>query len=156
MFYPMKTCMRPVEVVKELRKPVIIIPDDFLLMSKIDEVQKLLKLMLNHRSDQRLSSAALLNSELLPISEMEPVELHYNLNKSECGVVVFDDFFLNRPMQLKNTYNASSFGFRHFKMHSLFIIRSDKQCTTQFFGPLLVILQTDAAMHSKRAYSRCQ
>ncbi|KRZ03199.1 hypothetical protein T11_8936 [Trichinella zimbabwensis] len=55
-----------------------------------------------------------------------------------------------------NVDNASSFGFRHFKMHSLFIIRSDKQCTTQFFGPLLVILQTDAAMHSKRAYSRCQ
>ncbi|KRZ78735.1 Serine/threonine-protein kinase GCN2 [Trichinella papuae] len=81
MFYPMKTCMRPVEVLKELRKPVIIIPDDFLLMSKIDEVQKLLKLMLNHWSDQRPLSAALLNSELLPISEMEPVELHYNLNK---------------------------------------------------------------------------
>ncbi|KRZ26437.1 Eukaryotic translation initiation factor 2-alpha kinase 4, partial [Trichinella pseudospiralis] len=81
MFYPMKTCMQRVDVLKELRKPEIIIPDDFLLVSKSDQLQKLLKLMLNHRSDQRPSSAALLNSELLPISEMEPVEFHHNLNK---------------------------------------------------------------------------
>ncbi|KRY88495.1 hypothetical protein T4D_16506, partial [Trichinella pseudospiralis] len=53
-----------------------------------------------------------------------------------------------------NVDNASGFGFRHFKMHSLFIIRSNKQRTTQFFGSLLVILQTDAAILSKRAYSR--
>ncbi|KRZ59705.1 Eukaryotic translation initiation factor 2-alpha kinase 4, partial [Trichinella nativa] len=81
MLYPMKTSMQRADVLVELRKPEIIIPDDFLLMSKGDEVKKLLKLMLDHRSEQRPSSAALLNSDLLPISEMEPFEFHYNLSK---------------------------------------------------------------------------
>ncbi|KRX93912.1 hypothetical protein T4E_11113 [Trichinella pseudospiralis] len=66
MFYPMKTCMQGVEVQKELRKPVIIILDDFLLLSKIDEL------------------AALLHNEHVQISEMEPVEEYLNDDKLIC------------------------------------------------------------------------
>ncbi|KAJ2890840.1 eukaryotic translation initiation factor 2-alpha kinase, partial [Coemansia aciculifera] len=148
MCYPLNTAMERANVLHNLRKPEIVFPDDF-PAEKMQLQYRIIKHLLNHNPRARLSSAELLESDLLPPKMedeyiRETIKTIANPSQPYFAKLMESLFALSTDKHIDATFDYRSNDIQAEQLNAVFLDRIRELMTRVFRTHAAVELSTPA------------
>ncbi|KAJ1671142.1 eukaryotic translation initiation factor 2-alpha kinase, partial [Coemansia sp. RSA 25] len=148
MCYPLNTAMERANVLHNLRKPEIVFPDDF-PVEKMQLQYRIIKHLLNHNPRARLSSAELLESDLLPPKMedeyiRETIKTIANPSQPYFAKLLDSLFALSTDKHIDATFDYRSNDIQAEQLNAVFLDRIRELMTRVFRTHAAVELSTPA------------